>query len=179
MCSAIKTFSSLLLAATLVSPALAQTKAATPAKASSKSRVSGPVTITAKTGEWQDGMMIYTGDVVMLSRTLELRGARLELRQDAGKKSPYQIIITGSPATMKHMGDTPQAPVVNGRSSKMVYASGAQTVLMTGDAHLERNKDEINGEEVRYDVAARRVQANGGAKGQVRIVIDVPEQEQP
>lgn len=142
-------------------------------------RINGPITITAKTGEWQDGRMIYTGDVVMLSKTLELRGARLEMRQSGGRKSPYEIVITGSPATMKHQGETAQDPVVTGRSSKMVYRSQTQNIELTGQAHLERDKDELNGETVQYDVGARRVQASGGDKGQVRIVIDVPESDLP
>ncbi|MES2684629.1 MAG: lipopolysaccharide transport periplasmic protein LptA [Pseudomonadota bacterium] len=141
-------------------------------------RVSGPITITAKTGEWQDGNMIYTGDVVMISKTLELRGARLELQQGGGKKSPYIITVTGAPATLKHMGQTAQDPVVNGRSKTMIYRSATQNIQLTGDAHLERAKDELNGDDIKYDVASRRVQATGGDKGQVRIVIDVPEQDQ-
>lgn len=141
-------------------------------------RVSGPITITAKNGEWREGNMIYTGDVVMVSKTLELRGNRLELQQDGGKKSPYQITVTGTPATLKHAGQTEQDAVVNGRSKTMIYRSATQNIQLTGDAHLERNKDELNGDDIRYDVANRRVQASGGDKGQVRIVIDVPEQDQ-
>jgi lipopolysaccharide transport protein LptA len=169
----------------LAAPASAQSStpngaATKPARAAkpgsgSKPRVSGPITITAKAGEWQDGVMIYTGDVVMLSKTLELRGARLELTQKGGKKSPYEITVTGAPATLKHLGEQAADPVVNGRATTMVYRSATQTVQLTGDAHLDRAKDEIDGEDIRYDVAARRVQASGGEKGQVRIVIDVPE----
>ncbi len=144
----------------------------------SKQRISGPITITAKSGEWQDGRMIYSGEVVMISKTLELRGAQLELEQSGGKKNPYVITVTGSPATLKHRGQTASDPVVDGRSAKMVYRSATQTIQLSGDAHLEREKDELNGEDIRYDVANRRVQASGGENGQVRIVIDVPEQDQ-
>lgn len=158
---------------TQTSPAAA---AAAVAPKPSKQRVSGPITITAKNGEWQDGVMIYTGDVVMISRTLELRGARLELQQTGGKKNPYEISITGSPATLKHLGNTAEDAVVNGYANKMIYRSASQTIQLTGTAHLEREKDELNGEDIRYDVANRRVQASGGENGQVRIVIDVPEQ---
>ncbi len=170
-------FAVLALSAALAVAAQAQPLASN--KNGANPRVNGPITITAKTGDWQDGMMIYTGDVVMVSKTLELRGSRLELHQVGGNKSPYDITMTGSPALMKHVGETPQDPIVNGRAAKMVYRSGSQSIQLTGDAHLERGKDELNGEDVRYDVVARRVQANGGEKGQVRIVIDVPEQDRP
>jgi len=181
MCLAISrryttTAATLLLGMALGGHVAAQSPAATVAPKSSKQRVSGPITITAKNGEWQEGMMIYTGDVVMISKTLELRGARLELQQTGGKKNPYEISITGSPATLKHLGNTAQDSVVDGHANKMVYRSASQTIQLTGAAHLERDKDELNGEDIRYDVANRRVQASGGESGQVRIVIDVPEQ---
>jgi len=177
MCSATKTLLALALGLSVASTASAQTAAPAKSSKSSPQKVSGPITITAKSGEWQDGNMIYTGDVVMISKTLELRGARLELEQSGGKKNPYVITITGSPATLKHLGQTPQDDVINGRSAKIVYRSESQSVQLTGDAHLDRDKDEVNGEDIRYDVANRRVQASGGEKGQVRIVIDVPEQD--
>lgn len=173
MCSTTRSCLTLVLGVLLAATATAQSSSK-----KSPQRVSGPITITANSGEWQDGNMIYTGNVVMISKTLELRGARLELQQSGGKKSPYVITVTGSPATLKHMGQTAQDPVVNGNSKTMVYRSATQNIQLTGNAHLDRAKDELNGEDIKYDVASRRVQASGGEKGQVRIVIDVPEQDQ-
>lgn len=145
------------------------------AQAQSPARPSGPITITAKSGEWQDGVMIYSGDVLMKSKTLELRGARLELRQPGGNRAPYEITLTGEPATLLHAGETPAELPVEARASRIVYRSASQDVELSGSARLLRGKDEINGEKVRYNVPSRRVQADGGDNGQVRIVIDVPE----
>lgn len=155
--------------------------AATPQapKAPKLSRPSGPITITAKSGEWQDGTMIYTGEVAMTSKTLELRGARLELRQPGGSKSPYEIILTGEPATMKHLPETPRDQPVQAQAAKITYLSSSQDVELAGKAQLARGKDEINGDKVRYNVPARRVQATGGDAGQVRIILDVPEEGAP
>lgn len=152
--------------------------AATPQapKAPKVTRPSGPITITAKSGEWQDGMMIYTGEVAMTSKTLELRGARLELRQPGGSKAPYEIILTGEPATMKHLPESPRDQPVQAQAAKITYLSSSQDVELAGKAQLARGKDEINGDKVRYNVPARRVQATGGDAGQVRIVLDVPEE---
>lgn len=168
-----KTSGAAVLLLGLSAPTIAQDSGKTPA------RIDGPITITAKNGEWQGDRMIYTGEVLMRSKTLELRGVRLEMRQPDGKKAPYEIIITGSPATMRHQGETAQDAVVTGQASKMVYRSATQNIELTGQAHLERGKDELNGETVQYDVGARRVQASGGETGQVRIVIDVPESDPP
>lgn len=146
------------------------------AQAQSPARPSGPITITAKSGEWQDGVMIYSGDVLMKSKTLELRGARLELRQPGGNRAPYEITLTGEPATLMHASEIPTELPVEARASRIVYRSTNQDVELSGNARLLRGKDEINGEKVRYNVPSRRVQADGGDGGQVRIVIDVPEE---
>jgi lipopolysaccharide export system protein LptA len=160
-----KTFVALLLVSVLA-PATAADSAA--------KGISGPINITAKSGEWHNDVMIYTGDVVVTSKTLELHGDRMELRQlGTGRKAPYEITLTGNPATMKHLGEQPGDPVTNGNGSKLVYRTGEQTVDITGNAHLDRGNDELNGEQISYDVPARHVQANGGSKGQVRIVLDV------
>lgn len=145
-------------------------------KVPSVGRPSGPITITAKSGEWQDGVMIYLGDVAMTSNTLELKGARLELRQPGGSKSPYEIILTGEPAVMKHAPETPKDQPVMANAKKIVYQSATQDVDLSGGAHVEQGKNEINGESVRYNVTARRLAANGGDNGQVRFVLDVPEE---
>lgn len=144
-------------------------------KAPTLTRPSGPVTITAKSGDWQDGVMIYSGDVAMTSSSLELKGARLELRQPGGSKSPYEIILTGEPATMKHAPETPKDQPVVANARKIVYQSASQDVDLSGSAHVEQGKNEINGESVRYNVSARRLSANGGDGGQVRFVLDVPD----
>lgn len=147
-------------------------------RAEKLARPSGPITITAKTAEWQEGVMIYTGAVVMSSKTLELRGLRLELRQPGGSKAPYEITLTGAPATMLHNGELPGDKPINARAAKLVYRSDTQEVELAGNAQLRRGKDELNGATMRYNVAARRVQASGGEGGQVRIVIDVPEAQE-
>lgn len=160
---------------------LAATLASLPAWASAQklARPSGPITVTAKNAEWQEGTMIYTGDVLMVSSTMELRGARLEMRQLGGAKGPYEIIVTGSPASFKQDGETAADPAVNAHAQKIVYHSATQDADLTQAAQLTRGKDEINGDSIRYNVAQRRAQASGGEKGQVKIVIDVPDSETP
>ena len=153
--------------------------AALPALAQAPQRPSGPITITAKTGEWEEGVMVYSGDVRLSSKTLELRGARLELRQPGGSKAPYVITLTGEPATLSHAGETPQDQAVTAQGAKIIYGSSTQDVELNGSAKLTRGKDEINGDSVRYNVRERRVRASGGEGGQVRIVIELPDETPP
>ncbi len=104
------------------------------AQAQTPARPSGPITITAKSGEWQDGVMIYSGDVLMQSKTLELRGARLELRQPGGNRAPYEITLTGEPATLMHASEVPAELPVEARASRIVYNVKTGEAKVTGAA---------------------------------------------
>lgn len=140
-------------------------------------RPSGPVTVTADRAEWeQDGAMVYTGTVALTSDTLQLSGERLELRQhDNGE---FEATITGSPARLSHPGMRnrrgEQGPPVSAQARTLHYDSRSSVVDIQGQARLTRGQDEVQGEQIRYDVAQRRIRAAGGEGGQVRIVIQPP-----
>ena len=140
-------------------------------------RPSGPVTITADRAEWeQDGAMIYSGNVLLTSDTLKLVGDRLELRQFAGGE--IEARITGNPARMDHPGliekNGEPGPPVSAQAKTLTYDSRSSMVDLTGNGRLTRGQDAIDGEDIRYDVAARRIRALGGQNGQVKIVIQPP-----
>ena len=139
----------------------------------------GPVTVTADRGEWvQGGPMRYTGNVALRSDTLSLDGDLLELRQLGDGR--FEARISGTPARLDHAGEAAgdstdsAAPAVKAQARELFYDSQAGVVELTGGAQLMRGSDEINGDRIRYDVAARRVQADGGSGGQVKIVIQPP-----
>lgn len=140
-------------------------------------RPSGPVTITADRAEWeQDGAMIYSGNVLLTSDTLKLVGDRLELRQFAGGE--IEARITGNPARMDHPGliekNGEPGPPVSAQARTLTYDSRSSMVDLAGNGRLTRGQDAIDGEDIRYDVAARRIRALGGQNGQVKIVIQPP-----
>lgn len=140
-------------------------------------RPSGPVTITADRAEWeQDGAMVYSGNVLLTSDTLKLVGDRLELRQFAGGEIEARII--GNPARMDHPGliekNGETGPPVSAQAKTLTYDSRSSMVDLTGSGRLTRGQDAIDGEDIRYDVAARRIRAIGGESGQVKIVIQPP-----
>jgi len=140
-------------------------------------RPTGPVTVTADRAEWeQNGAMIYTGNVLLTSDTLKLKGDRLELRQLPDGQ--FTASITGNPATMDHPGlrekDGRIGPPVGARARTLNYDSRSSMVDVLGNAQLTRGTDAINGEDIHYDVAARRIRAAGGQGGQVKIVIQPP-----
>lgn len=140
-------------------------------------RPTGPVTIEADHADWiKGGAMVYVGNVRLLSGDLKLAGSRMEFRQAADGQ--FEARIDGGPATLNHAGipeeDGKPGPAVTARGEMMTYDSRAATVEIDGTAVLARGSDEIKGGNIRYDVANRRIQANGGEGGQVRIVIQPP-----
>ena len=150
---------------------------------SDRLRPTGPVTVTATNVDWaKGGTMVYTGEVKLSSDTLRLDGDRLELDQLGGGE--FRARVTGAPAHLFHDGEPAikggkQAPepAVTARAKTLVYDSKSGLVDVSGDALVTRGEDEITGETIRYNVIERRIQAAGGNKGQVKIVIQPPPKE--
>ncbi|MGH8505664.1 MAG: lipopolysaccharide transport periplasmic protein LptA [Stenotrophobium sp.] len=158
------------------------TPAAAPAVAPASSREAlrpeGPVTVTADHAEWQqDGVMIYSGHVLLVSSSLTLKGDRIELQQQPDGQ--YTAKVDGKPAQMDHAASTDSkgqsVPPVNAKASSLRYDSRSSVVDLIGNSVLTRGKDQITGSSIRYNVAERRIEAAGNSSGgQVRIVIQPP-----
>lgn len=140
-------------------------------------RPTGPVTISADRAEWEKGgAMVYTGKVQLESGELKLTGDRLQLRQLGDGQ--FEAKVSGDQAALDHKGildrDGKVGPPVHAQANLMTYDSRAEQVELSGGALLRRGTDKINGENIRYDVARRRIEAGGGPKGQVRIEMQPP-----
>lgn len=176
------------LAILVSSAAFAAPKASTGSKPKSTDtenlRPTGPVKINADRAEWQKGgSMVYTGNVRLESGDLKLSGDRLNLKQfDDGQ---FEAKIDGKPAKLDHAGlaaagnKEGERPPVAARASTLTYNSRDEIVVVDGDALLTRGSDEIRGQNIRYDVTQRRIEAQGKEGGQVEIVIQPPPRKTP
>lgn len=175
MFRAVKTFAALVVAAAVVPMAIAA-----PAKKAGTAdalRPTGPVTITADRAEWSKvGVMIYIGNVSLVSDKLKMSGDRLELTQFPNNQ--YTAKITGNPAHLDHAGEPNEkgepTPNVTADAKTLNYDSRTGVVDVIDNARMTRGKDEVTGSNIRYNVAERRIQATGGDGGQVKIVIQPP-----
>jgi len=162
-------------AQTASTPATAAPASAAPAPASG-SRMPTRVTIDSDDLEWVDDYAIYTGHVFLTAGAMQLRGDRMEIRQVSDRQ--FEARVTGAPAHLHHDGTTlgrdGEVLPVDGTSRELTYDSRQQLITLTGDVVLQRGRDEIRGENIRYDIAQRRIQAVGPQNGQVRIVIEPP-----
>ena len=130
---------------------------------------SGPITVEAKQAEIQrNGLATYSGDVKVDSAEFSIRGEQLELRQP--RKGILDAKVVGSPATFSALGD--DGTKLNSISDQVHYDGDNRVVLLSGSVTLSRGSDSIRGERIEYDLNQRRIRAQGGVGGQVKIVID-------
>lgn len=152
--------------------------------AADRLRPSGPVRINANSAEWiKGGAMVYSGNVRLESGDLKLSGDRLELRQF--EDGQFEAKIDGAPAMLDHAGlaltgdANAERPPVSARAKRLTYDSRKDIVDVAGEALLTRGTDRIRGDNIRYDVVQRRIQAAGGDSGQVQIELEVPQRKTP
>jgi lipopolysaccharide export system protein LptA len=154
-------------------------RAATTEEARESLQPTGPVKITADRAEWaKGGSMVYTGNVRLESGDLKLSGDRLTLKQF--EDGQFEARVDGKPAMLDHAGLAAvgskgnERPPVSARATQLTYDSREEIVDVTGEALLTRGTDKITGENIRYDVSQRRIEAKAAEGGQVQIELQPP-----
>lgn len=120
----------------------------------------------------QSGVSTYTGHVVLTRGGLTLTGDRLVITR-LNDRGNVRAELTGSPAHLEKQPDQDSADVVTGHSDKIEYANNSSTVILRGDAVVERGGDQVTGQVIRHNIDTDRTQAEGGSgdSGRVRITI--------
>jgi len=172
-------------AAASQAPAPAKAQSKTPSRAPAKTqpaaapetRLRGPIKITAERAELERReYALYRGRVRLVSEDMVLTGDRLELRQPA--KGQFEARLTGAPARLDHPGNE-AGPPVSASAGQIIYDTRTATVDLIGGVQLAHGTDQLSSGSVRYNLAARRISANGSAAGQVHMVIQPPESGTP
>ncbi|MDP2016921.1 lipopolysaccharide transport periplasmic protein LptA [Hydrogenophaga sp.] len=107
---------------------------------------------------------IFTGNVVITKGTIIIRGARVEVRQDA---QGHQFgIVNGSPGFFRQKRDVVDE-FIEGTAQRIEYDSQADTVRFVGDAVLKRFKgtqlnDETTGSVIVYNNTTDVFTVDGG-----------------
>ncbi|SDM74183.1 lipopolysaccharide export system protein LptA [Oryzisolibacter propanilivorax] len=131
---------------------------------------------------------VFTGHVVMTKGSIVLRGARLEVRQDAsGYQSGVVTADKGQRAFFRQKRDTaPGAPeeFVEGEAERIEYDGQADVVRLIRRGELRRYRagtlsDELTGARIVYNNATdvftveggTQAQGAGGSGGRVRAVL--------
>jgi lipopolysaccharide transport protein LptA len=152
--------------------ASASAQAQKPARPAPETRLRGPIKITAQRAELEHReYALYRGSVRLVSEDIVLTGDRLELRQPG--KGQFEARLTGAPARLSHPGND-RGPPVSASAAQIVYDTRTATVDLSGGVQLERGTDQLSSANVRYNLAARRITANGSGDGQVHLTITPP-----
>lgn len=121
--------------------------------------------------DFTDGLWIFTGNVIVESPTTNLYcdTARLTFKNH----ELLEVELTGSPA---HFEQTVEGTENrnNGEANLIIYQLADGTLQLTGNARFSDGSNEISGESITYDLAARRLRAGSGESGPVKILIEPP-----
>lgn len=125
---------------------------------------------------------VYTGNVIVDQGSMQITGARLEVR--ITPKGYRQATVTGEPSRFRQQRDSdPKNPInewMHARASKIVYDEETDTVTLIGAAYLSRTengkeRDMTEGERIVYDMRNARSKVEGstvkGEKQRVTTII--------
>lgn len=127
-------------------------------------------------------LAVFEGSVVLTQGTLQIRGDRMEVRQD--KEGFKQGTTWGNPASFRQKREGFDE-YIEGWAARIEYDGRIETLQMFTRAQLRRGLDEVRGEYISYDSRSEFFQVTGGPKaatpdnpgGRVRAVIQPKSKE--
>lgn len=128
---------------------------------------------------------LFEGNVLLTQGTMQIRGDRMEVRQD---KEGFRFGTTwGNPAYFRQKRESFDE-YIEGWAERIEYDGRAETLRMFSRAQLKRGPDEVRGNTISYDARTEFFQViGGGAKaaapnnpeGRVRAVIQPKPKDKP
>jgi lipopolysaccharide export system protein LptA len=127
---------------------------------------------------------LFEGNVVLTQGTLQIRGDRMQVRQD---KDGFRLGTTwGKPAHFRQKRDGVDE-YIEGWAERIEYDGRAETVQMFDRAQLKRGPDEVRGNYISYDARSEFFQVTGAGPAaagnepdnRVRAVIQPKAREKP
>ena len=109
---------------------------------------------------------VFTGNVVIVQGTLEVRASRAEVVRRNGDID--QVVLTGSQATMKQQMD--DGTMMNARADRIVYEPHREILTLTGNFKIESPHGSNSGQKMVYNMGTGQMQS-GGDGTRVRTVI--------
>jgi lipopolysaccharide transport protein LptA len=123
--------------------------------------------------DFTNGLWVFTGNVRVSTETAVLYcdKARLTFRD-------HQLVeaeLSGSPARFEQQ--VPESTKINtGEAEQIFYQLATQTLKLQTAARFTDGSNEISGDQIIYDLQARRLTAGSGDSGPVKILIETPNQ---
>lgn len=114
--------------------------------------------------------IIYTGSVQIVQGTLRVQGDKMVVKINGDQVE--RITTIGTPARYRQQLEDNQGEVVANADS-IIYHTAQERIYLNGKATLEQQGNQLQGESIRYDIVAGKVDASAGDnKGRVRMQLD-------
>ena len=129
-----------------------------------------PIYIDADRVEMDEakGLNTYTGTVVVVQGTMQINADTLVIPTE--KRKPTRYVATGKPARYKQQPKPDEGDVV-ATSREMEYVIADKKLYLRRDAHITRQGDVFQGDQLVYDTVRDLVTGSGGADGRIRMII--------
>jgi lipopolysaccharide export system protein LptA len=136
-----------------------------------------PITLEADKATFNEktGITTYTGNVVIQQGTLKLQADSIVANLNSAKQIQL-VTAQGSPARFQQQLDNKNG-LAKGEGRKMIYNAETGLITLTGQAFLSQNGATFKGENLTYSMNKGDVEANGGNKGRIKIVIPPSSQQ--
>ena len=160
---------SLRAASALLAIAIAGVLVAAPADARRSDR-NQPMDIDAghQSGALDDSApIILSGGVVITQGTMRVESDRAEISAPGG--DIQRVVLTGSPATMRQEMD--DGSPMTARGNTIDYNIANETMVITGNAHVEQPQGNMASQRIVYNMQTERVEAGGEGAGRVQMRI--------
>lgn len=140
-----------------------------------------PIEVTADRLVSQDkkGISVYTGNVVIIQGSSEIKGDKVTLHHPNRKMS--HAVIDGAPAKFKRFIPDEQK-WVNGHAKTITYDSANNKVILEGDAFVnQEGQNSISGPKIIYNTLDKTLQATGNKNKhqRVKMIFTPDEKEKP
>lgn len=117
---------------------------------------------------------VFSRNVIITQGTLRIESDRAELTAPGG--DIRRVVLTGSPATMQQEMDSGEP--MTARANRIDYNVADETMVLTGDAHVEQPQGNMRSQRIVYNLQTERVQAGGDDAGRVQMRIQPRSQSQ-
>ncbi|KAA8734683.1 lipopolysaccharide transport periplasmic protein LptA [Acinetobacter qingfengensis] len=130
-----------------------------------------PITLEADRATFNEktGVTTYTGNVVIQQGTLKVQAASIVAHLNANNKI-QSVVAQGSPAKFQQQLDT-KGGIARGEGRNINYNAETGIIKLSGNAFLTQNGATFRGENLTYSMSKGDIEANGGNKGRIQIVI--------
>ena len=123
--------------------------------------------------DFTNGLWIFTGNVI-----IEAENAKLFCDEAKLTFVNHQLItaeLDGAPARFEQFNEASGQTNI-GEANKILYKLDAGTLEFREDARFADGANEISGDLITYDIAAKHLTAGSGSSGPVKILIEPPSQ---